>query len=152
MPCSGFAFFRPLGEALKCAKGRVWLRITTYTAPGWGSLGNLTELSGNYQVVIPTSFIIRAVAEGRISFHSLLGRNTPLHRKQAHMLDADKRKEAHRENLQRGRKGAFLLQLRETQHHRAMLVVEQSFEASFKKHNFNPLPHPKSPLMMCWYQ
>lgn len=123
MPWSGFVFFSIIRRSTKGVQRIEPGSTFPYTPHEAGAhSANMTELSGNSQVVIPTSFIIRAVAEGRISFHSLLGRNTPLHRKQEHMLDADKRKEAHRESLQRGRKGAFLLQLGETQHHGAMLV------------------------------
>jgi len=62
---------------------------------------------GDFQVVIPTSFIIRTIAEGKIRFYSLLGRNARLHRKQEHMLWAVKKprkREVYREG---GREPSF---------------------------------------------
>ena len=76
---------------------------------------------GDFQDVILISFIIRTIAEGRISFYSLLGRKAQFHRKQEQMLWAVK-KPAEKEVCRQERRGGFLLQVRGTRLDRAMLV------------------------------
>lgn len=104
----------------------------------------MTKLSGNFQVAIPTSFIIRAVAEGRISFHSLPGKKHSTTQKARAYAGGRQKERSPQGGNSAERKGGESSLCNSGLGIRGNACLRAVLRSLFQKHNFNPLPPAKA--------